>query len=241
MTDVDPLRRMVLLGLASAVPAALAGCGVKPADVLNFALKISAQTPQGERSGYGVVESTMSSGIVFTGGGGVEYRASGEAIAVDLPGNKVLFSLMRGRLGTDSGAFFAELVRRALAFGATPVPPLPRPYEPTEWQEERRALRAARPSIVLPVSEYPLLGRFRDPSNPASFEVVDPYDLAASFGPGFALKQIVLSVTDQPLTSGIEARLPWLPNVYQRVTQTTFRPNAIPGGDFQGLFTTKYN
>jgi hypothetical protein len=237
---IDPVRRMVVLGLASTLPAALGGCGVKPADILRFGLRVDVQTPQGGRSGYGVVEAARSSGIVFTGGGGVEDRLAGEAIAVDLPGNAVLFALLRGRRGTDGSTFFAKLVDRATAAGATLVPPLPRDFAPEEWQEERKALRASRPAIVLPAPEYPLLGRLRDISDPASFEVVDPADLAASFGPGFALGQIVLGVVDQPPTSGIETRLRWLPDVYQRVNQSTFRPNAIPGGDFRGLFTTRY-
>ena len=236
---LGPTRRLLLCGITSAALLGLGGCGVKPAEVVRFELRVDVQTPQGDRSGYGVVESKISSGPIFTGGGGVEYRVTGEAIAVDLPGNLVLFSLLRGRLGTDGGTFFAELVRRAVAAGAKPVPPLPAIFGPGEWQEERRALRATRPSIGLPASELPLLGRFRDLSDPASFEVVDPANLAASFGPGFALKQIVLSVTDESPTSGIEARLGWLPDVYREVDGRTFGPNEVPGGDFQGLFTTK--
>lgn len=234
-----PTRRLVMCGITAATLPGLGSCGTKPAEVVRLGVKVDVQTPQGDRSGYGVVESSVSSGMVFTGGGGVEYRVTGEAIAVDLPGNLVLFSLLRGRLGIDSGTFFANLVNQAVAAGAKPVPPLPNVFGPSEWKEERRALRAARPSMALPASEYPLLGRFRDLSDPTSFEVVDPANLAASFGSGFALKQIVLSVTDQPSTSGIEARLRWLPNVYRRIDARTFGPNEIPGGNFQGLFTTK--
>ncbi len=235
MNDFCFSRRMMIAAVAA---TGLAGCGIKPPEIVRFGVKVDVQTPQGDVSGYGVVESNVSSGIVFTGGGGVEYRLAGEAIAVDLPGNLILFALLRGRLGTDSGTFFAKLVKRAVAAGAKTVPPLPEVFGPGEWQEERRALRAIRPSIVLPASEYPLLGRFRDLSDPASFEVVDPGNLAASFGPGFVLKQIMLSVTDQPPTSGIEARLGWLPEIHRRMDWHKF-PLNIPGGDFQGLFTTK--
>jgi hypothetical protein len=39
---------------------------------------------------------------------------------------------------------------------------------------------------------------------------VDPNDLAASFGPGVTLKTATVEITDDPITKGIEIRLPWL-------------------------------
>ena len=59
--------------------------------------------------------------------------------------------------------------------------------------------------------EYlPVLVRFRDPNNSASVELVDPLDLAVSFGPGVTLKRAFVEITDDPITKGIETRLPWL-------------------------------
>lgn len=51
---------------------------------------------------------------------------------------------------------------------------------------------------------------FRDLDDPLSVERVDPTDLAATFGPGFALKQVVIEVTDDPFVEILESKLPWL-------------------------------
>jgi hypothetical protein len=55
-----------------------------------------------------------------------------------------------------------------------------------------------------------VLVRFRDPSDPTRVELVDPLDLAASFGPGVILKSAFAEITGDPITQGIEDRLPWL-------------------------------
>jgi hypothetical protein len=43
-------------------------------------------------------------------------------------------------------------------------------------------------------------------------ELADPDDLASTFGPGFKLKGFTIQITDEPVTTGIEKRLRWLPN-----------------------------
>ena len=55
-----------------------------------------------------------------------------------------------------------------------------------------------------------MLVRFRDVGDPKSVEVVDAGDLAKSFGPGVKLRRIMLAVTDDPATTGIEKRLGWV-------------------------------
>ena len=56
--------------------------------------------------------------------------------------------------------------------------------------------------ITLPDYQYPMLVTFEDITDPASVRLVDPADLAASFGPGVRLKSVVLEVTDEPVTEG---------------------------------------
>jgi len=60
------------------------------------------------------------------------------------------------------------------------------------------------------LEDLPVLVRFRDPSDPASVEIVNPTNLAAAFGPGVVLKHAVIEITDDPVTKAIETRLPWL-------------------------------
>lgn len=41
-----------------------------------------------------------------------------------------------------------------------------------------------------------------------SMLAVDPADFAATFGPGYALRRITVQITDDPVTTGIEQKLP---------------------------------
>jgi hypothetical protein len=59
-----------------------------------------------------------------------------------------------------------------------------------------------------------MLVTFGDEADPTSVAEVDPDDLAATFGEGVRLKRITVELTDDPVTSGIEARLAWM-NAYR--------------------------
>ncbi|OAF01137.1 hypothetical protein AYJ54_29000 [Bradyrhizobium centrolobii] len=44
-------------------------------------------------------------------------------------------------------------------------------------------VKRLKPTGELPLEDFPVLVRFRDPNDPTSVELVDPSNLAASFGP----------------------------------------------------------
>jgi hypothetical protein len=46
--------------------------------------------------------------------------------------------------------------------------------------------------------------------DPATAERVNPFDLAASFGSGIKLQRATIEMTIDPVTTGIEQKLPWL-------------------------------
>jgi hypothetical protein len=50
--------------------------------------------------------------------------------------------------------------------------------------------------------------RFKDEKDPKTVEAVDPANLAASFGDGVRLKRVTIETTTDPVTTGIERRLP---------------------------------
>ena len=75
----------------------------------------------------------------------------------------------------------------------------------TEALEKLRAKTA----LLVP-QEMPFLVRFRDLKNPMSVEEVQPGNLAATFGGGARLLRATIEMTDAPVTTGIETRLPWL-------------------------------
>lgn len=54
------------------------------------------------------------------------------------------------------------------------------------------------------------LVRFLNPNDPATARFVDPHNLAATYGPGIALRTMQLEITSQPRTLSDLSMLPWL-------------------------------
>jgi len=157
-----------------------------PRYVWHERLELVVQTPEGEKRGAAVILSrrsitpkTLPDASVI--GGGIE----GEATMVDLGGGRYLFALLKGRDGLVSQVFHDRL---------------PRDARPRALIGALAALRAKAP---VPPEYYPLLVTFGDINDPASVRRVDPADLAATFGAGFALREITLEVTDDAVTEGV--------------------------------------
>lgn len=210
------IARRTFFGGALAYGAVLlaAGCSlIEPSETLRYRLTVEVDTPQGVKSGYSVWEYTVTDIKVGFRPLKTDYR--GEAVAVDLPGGRTLFALLTSGDGLPEYPEWVILEH----FRATPE------YK-TDWE---RAFLTVFPDwrnnreswIVPPVlppiaqsdpprSGYPMLVTFTDIADPASVKLVDPADLAASFGPGVKLKRITVEITDDPVTNGIGKRLGWL-------------------------------
>ncbi|OKO82503.1 hypothetical protein [Bradyrhizobium sp. AS23.2] len=84
----------------------------------------------------------------------------------------------------------------------------------SSFHGERKAalaelLRQSGPREV-PLAALPQLDRFLDINDPNTRVSVSPDDLAASFGPGFQLKRVILQLTDDPVTPPPEIWPQWL-------------------------------
>ena len=169
-----------------------------------YRLSVDVHTPEGLRSGSSVIE------VIKPWRRGATVR--GQAATVDLPGEQTLFVLLRSEnmsdwaskamvpawpdsddLG-DEGKNIAELLRVTKAKGRIPLP--------RRWQ-------LTGPDNTM--DHTPFFVLFRDTADPASVERVDPDNLVKSFGAGFKLRGIFVEITDDPVTTGIVERLPWLP------------------------------
>lgn len=154
-----------------------------------------------------------------------DARFKGEAVQVNLGGQRTLFALIRDEendpgtvqmwpeslfeyLGSGTGDRVANLRKIAAHVGAERV--LPR------WRPAISSSRA-------PTVQYPMLVRFGDMSDPASVEQVDPRALDKAFGPGVSLKGIKVQITEEPVTVGIKDRLPWLEAIGR--SRSTLIPN----------------
>jgi hypothetical protein len=217
-----------------------------------YRLTVEVQTPQGVRTGSSVIEVTNRLAFNMNGGGySWIYRARGEAVAVDLPGGRTLFALLRGENGAN-----VDWAARIVYDLTTPVPPISDKFGSDRVQRLQNAV-ANRNLVSIPrlmpfwsddkaTTAYPLLVTFRDIRDPTSVERANPDDLEKSFGAGVKLKRITVQITDDPITKTIEKRFQWWADYRQRhfdgtstVSQdlTTDRVSASLSS---GSFSTEY-
>lgn len=218
----------------------LPGCGNAKAALpdYRYRLTVEIETSEGVRTGSSVIEvSTAVAGRnSIPTPGVVSHRLRGEAVTVDLGTRGLLFALLR----SDDNSDWASNVMFGFA------PEMPAVYDSdgkfdstAHFHARFTAMLKNREPIVLPQrfrgSRYieggfarPMLVRFADIADPTTVEKVDPDNLAASFGPGVKIKRIIVQLTDDPVTTGIERHLGWLP--YQRGSLVRI-PRGVPIGD----------
>lgn len=186
-----PIRVVAAFALV-AMALALSGCGY---DHYQWHQKttVTVETPDGLKAGSAVVEVRAAfTDDPIMGANEVNYEVRGEAVVVELAPGKVLFALLGG-----SEERFYRAVRDRLKGKSR-----------GEWLG---IIPTMTDVAVLESKNVPLLVTFDDLADPASVKRVDPTDLRATFGPGFALKSITLEVTEEPVTEGdVEAVLGWL-------------------------------
>ena len=179
-------------------------------------LTITVETPAGEVSASSVSAVSWRKHWIRWDGMGWSHDLTGEAVVVEVMPGRFLFALLKGAgtteyMGSVAAASIAGREGRVIdgaLFG----------------EVQGRCGRAAG-VITVPEVQYPLLVTFGDIADPASVKLVDPEDLAASFGPGVRLKSVTLEVTDEAVTEGVVAQyLPWLVDIW---------PNHLDGRRFE--------
>lgn len=200
-------RRGVLGLLAGGAAALLSGCGLFGGNSYRFRMIVEVETPQGLKTGSSVLKVTGVGGReLITGGKTSHADLRGEAAMVDLGNGRVLFALLRMANGTSSDDHLAIMSMKAM----DPA------YANNKKDSAQRIASGSgitSPAEVAP-KDYPLLVTFGDMQDPTSVTRVDPTNLAASFGLGVRLKRIVVEVTDDDVTTGIEERLGWLDDMW---------------------------
>ena len=165
---------------------------------LTYSLEVDGET----RSGASVVqvrwEDTTRLPLPNTG---VGNHVTGEAVVVDLGKGRYLFALLTG-VSPDALVLYGfDTQFRPLIHEGTKYPSV---------MAYVRHLNRVKPKTQLPSAKSPLLVTFDDIADPKTVKHVDPDDLAASFGPGVALKSVTLEITDEKVTEGrIEQVLGW--------------------------------
>ncbi|TPP10894.1 hypothetical protein [Rhizobium glycinendophyticum] len=191
----------VLVALALCLP--IAGC-----DLFGFhdwewrqKLTVSVMTPEGLKTGSAVVSVNVYDRPSWWGLG--DFRGagatslSGEAVTVDLGNGRYLFALLSNYSHeTARETFISKEEQPRTKAQAIAV---------YDRLEKMRGLRELAPE------NYPLLVTFDDMNDPTTVRRVDPSNLSDSFGPGYRLNAITLSITHESVTEGrVEKLLGWL-------------------------------
>ena len=135
----------------------------------------------------------------------------GEAVAVDLGERGYLFALLRSETSVDHPKSLAlrrypEIFHDARGRLLPTSDPFDSPYHVLQRQRDTREI---------PRDDYPMLVTFTDINDPKSVQLVDPDDLAATFGAGVSLKRITLEITGDPVTEKIAILMPWFEDYRQ--------------------------
>ncbi len=195
----------LIIGAALFLWATRSGGGER----FRYRMTVEVETPDGLRSGHSVHEVRAA----YQNNLGLAPRSrnmhmTGEAVAVDLPNGETLFMLPPG----------SERVQQVFD-----------PEWRNDWVESAARISDRKTSGVLnfpietnrerspdglPRQHAGLFVRFRDINKPETVEEVNPERLEEAFGPGYALRRVTVQLTDEPVTAGIEKRLPWLSKYY---------------------------
>lgn len=188
-------------------------------------LTLNVETPQGLKTGSGVIEVTTRSYPAWTtlGGSSGNSWVTGDAVFVDLGEGEnghtryLIALLARGLRGEDVDFYLLP----ELAFASF-------------WKNKGHEANQGDPSsevsklplgtkVQLHGSLIPTLVTFLDPRDPSTARVVPPDNFTQTFGEGVRLRDAILEIvspgiwpltlvglTGEPITRGIETRLPFL-------------------------------
>lgn len=214
----------LLAGGMCALPLAACDALGHSLPTYRYRLTVEVETPEGLRTGSSVIEvhTSMAGRYSIPTPGVIGYRVRGEAVSVDLGSRGNLFALLR----TENDLDWPGSIMFRMARTQTRVQTNDGHYDPvrifdarfSEMLEHRGLLELPSefPSPPFPkgMMARPLLVGFKDMADPRSVVKLDPDDLASTFGEGVRLRRITVQLTDDPVTTGISKKLPWLSTIH---------------------------
>jgi hypothetical protein len=187
-----------------------------PSGTWRYRMTLSVETPEGIKTGSSVYQIGVSTGMKFGDSSGAQMHARGEALMVDLGARGILFVLLTKGADADYSGY--------LVFKAFPYPGSKQgPLSGVATPEGLKYYVNLRGKVELTPSQLPSLVHFHEINDPKTVEIVDPNDLAKSFGAGVRLTSASIEMVNTgiwPLnqigisgisvTRGIEKKLGWV-------------------------------
>jgi hypothetical protein len=184
----------------------LAGCGRSSAESYRYKLTLAVNTPDGVKRASGVVEVTFWA--VSIPASGIMHKLNGEALYLDLgAGRSPLIALLTSQLHPKYG----KDVRWSRDAGPA-INLLTELYGPVlpDLLGGVARISGVRGTRKIAPNDLPDLVTFADVNDPATVIEVGRNDLQATLGAGVSWDEITLESTDEPVTTGIVKKLPWL-------------------------------
>jgi hypothetical protein len=215
----------VLLNLLGFIILAVLGAwllweATYPTTSHRYRLTLEVETPAGLATGSSVIEVTQKRQLPIGGAPALLYFVRGEAVFVDLGGGRHVIAILgHGPNGADDR--IAGLAHSA--FG--------RLHKGLRLEDMGKLTGTA----PVPGGLLPTLVTFGDLNDPKSARVVRPEEFEQVFGEGVRLRRAFVEMTADPVTRGIEGKMPWLP--HPRYLSGQFacgpkEPHCLHGGHF---------
>jgi hypothetical protein len=167
-----------------------------PIGAYRFRLTLAVSVNGEARSASSVIQiGTRSQPRIFPDAPTVLSRVSGDAVFLDLGSGRNLMALLTMGPKGFEGEGFIRLAPKVFDFppyGGAP-----------HWIPMGSKKTIAN-------SDIPMLVTFDDIRNPLSVRVVEPENFGQVFGDGVKLESVTIELTNDPITRGIEEKLPWL-------------------------------
>jgi hypothetical protein len=142
----------------------------------------------------------------------------GQSVMVDLPNGMTLFTLLRSHNNY-------EYPLQPMLTVTSKGPPTDIDVEGnTATMRLMARMMALKGPQILPQhgldaqgsdDTWPLMVTFRDIRDPKSVEAIDPDNLATTFGQVYRLRRIIVELTNDPVSTGMEKRWPWFKSLYK--------------------------
>jgi hypothetical protein len=191
----------------------LAGCGGR-SESYRYKLTLAVNTPDGIRRSSSMTEWDFWE--VSIPARGTPHRLRGQALYLDLgPGARPLIALLTSHLHEKPGGVIWDWSGASL---------LSKSYGLQEGFGNDDAfldwvarLSHVRGPVTITPADLPDLVTFADVNDPMSVIEVNPNDLQAALGQNVTWNEITLDMTDEPVTTSIKSKLPWLSAYYDKM------------------------
>jgi hypothetical protein len=199
------LAALVAIGLC------LAGCG--RTESYRYKLTLAVNTPNGVKRGSTVDEVLFYE--VSIPARGTMHKLRGEALYLDLgPGERPLIALLTNYIREKHGV--ANGWTRDAGPGTATLSRLYGPAPRQDFMDDVACIAQLRGPRKITPADLPDLVTFADVNDPKSVIEVDPESIQTALGPNVSWNEITIESTDEPVTTGIEMKLPWIPSYFEK-------------------------